>query len=276
MKKKDEKKKKTTNNDQYESMIISKNTKDLSGDVNYDLWQVPTFKTKDISVIVKISNNGFAPLNEITIIQHNFTDVYQPPKPEEIKLYWDNIEVEFLAECISIEKSTLKIQFKDFKKNNTGMLQRNSTIQFKYPIHCVNPIKDSKFISELLVTANTFPLSQELEFKPEVPTIEAKHLRRKFRVGKEVLPIVKPGQYQIKLSLENIGEMQLQTLTLMDKVPDNFEYSSFSLKPELRKDLFCDSLKWMIEELRSGEKLEITYKINGTGIYSPIEAQLGL
>ncbi len=149
-------------------------------------------------------------------------------------------------------------------------------MQFNYPIHCVNPVKDSKFTSEILYTANTFPLSQELEFKPEVPTLEATHLRRKFRVGKEVSPIGKLGQYQIKLSLENIGDMQLQTLTLMDKVPENFEYGKFSVEAEKTDEVGADTLKWSIEKLEPGEKMEITYEITGTGEYSPSEAQLGL
>ena len=63
----------------------------------------------------------------------------------------------------------------------------------------------------------------------------------------------------------------------MDKVPDSFEYSDFSGgKPEITDDVGQDTLKWTIDKLVAEEKIEISYKISGTGAYSPSDAQLGL
>jgi uncharacterized repeat protein (TIGR01451 family) len=102
------------------------------------------------------------------------------------------------------------------------------------------------------------------------------HIRRKFRIGKEVVPIGDLGNYRIILTLENIGESTLHNLVLLDKVPDSFEYGDYSMTPEITDEVGQDTLKWDIEELEAGEKLEITYEITGTGKYSPSDAQLAL
>ncbi len=248
----------------------------IKGEMSYNLTEVPTYRTKDITASLKIVNNGSAPLNEVTIVQDSFSDEYQPPKANEIRLLWDREEVEVAAGAVNIEGNVLKIVLKDLKESSTGMFKPQSTLEFEYPIHCVNPARDSTFESEITYLANTFPISQELEFKPEVPPVEALHIRRKFRIGKEVVPIGDLGSYRIIITLENIGESRLYHIDLMDRVPDKFEYGSYSMQPEITDEVGQDTLKWSIDVLEPGDKLEITYEITGTGAYSPSDAQLAL
>lgn len=248
----------------------------ISGVLSYNLTEVPTYRTKDVIATLKMVNNGSAPLNEVTIIQQYFSDEYQPPKADEIKLLWDGEEVEVSAGAVSFEEKAFKIDLKDLKDSSTDMFKPDSSLEFKYPIHCINPARESTFESEIIYLANTFPVSQELEFKPEVPVVQAMHIRRKFRIGKEVLPIGDLGNYRIILILENIGESKLHNLSLLDKVPDKFEYGSYSMTPEITDEVGQDTLKWDIDVLEVGDKLEITYEITGTGKYSPSDAQLAL
>jgi len=246
----------------------------ITGDMTYDKVETPTYKTQDVVATLKMANNGSAPLNEITVIQQSFTDEYQPPKADEIKLIWDGDEVELSANAVSVENDVFTITLANLKDTSTGMFKPDSTLEFQYPIHCAKPARDSTFESEIIYHANTFPVSQELEFIPEVPVIEALHIRRKFRTSKEVVPIGDLGNYRIILTLENIGESKLYSLVLLDKVPDSFEYGTYSMTPEITDEVGQDTLKWEIEELEIGDKLEITYEITGTGKYSPSDAQL--
>jgi hypothetical protein len=248
----------------------------ITGEMKYDKTETPTYKTQDIMANLKMANNGSAPLNEITVIQQYFTNEYRPPKADEIKMMWDGDEVELASAAVSVEANVLKIALTDLKDSSTGMFEPDSTIEFEYPIHCENPAKESTFESEIIYRGNTFPISQELEFRPAVPIIEALHIRRKFRIGKEVIPIGALGNYRIILTLENIGESKLYDLVLMDKVPDSFEYGTYSMQPEITDEVGEDTLKWTIETLEIGDRLEITYEISGTGDYSPSEAQLAL
>ena len=248
----------------------------ITGDMAYDRVETPTYKAQDVIATLKMANNGSAPLNEINVIQQTFTDEYQPPKADEIKLIWDGDEVELSGDAVSFEMDVFTISLKNLKDTSTGMFKPDSTIEFQYPIHCVNPVRDSTFESEIIYHANTYPVSQELEFRPEVPVIEALHIRRKFRTSKEVVPIGALGNYRIILTLENIGESKLYNLVLLDKVPDSFEYGTYSMTPEVTDEVGQDTLKWEIEELDIGDKLEISYEITGTGEYSPSDAQLAL
>ena len=248
----------------------------ISGDMAYDKVETPTYKSQDIVATLKMANNGSAPLNEITVIQQSFTDEYQPPKADEIKLIWDGDEVELSAGAVSFEMDVFTISLKDLKDTSTGMFKPDSTLEFQYPVHCMNPVRDSTFESEITYHANTYPVSQELEFIPEVPAIEALHIRRKFRTSKEVVPFGDLGNYRIILTLENIGESKLYNLVLLDKVPDSFEYGTYSMKPKVTDEVGQDTLKWAIDELDIGDTLEISYEITGTGEYSPSDAQLAL
>jgi hypothetical protein len=248
----------------------------ITGDMAYDKVETPTYKTQDVIATLKMANNGSAPLNEITIIQQTFSDEFQPPKADEIKLIWDGDEVELSAAAVSFEMDVFTISLANLKDTSTGMFKPDSTLEFQYPIHCVKPARDSTFESEIIYHANTFPVSQELEFRPEVPVIEALHIRRKFRTSKEVVPIGDLGNYRIILTLENIGESKLYNLVLLDKVPDSFEYGTYSMTPEITDEVGSDTLKWEIEELEIGDALEISYEITGTGEYSPSDAQLAL
>ncbi|MFX0027956.1 MAG: hypothetical protein ACFE8B_02005 [Candidatus Hermodarchaeota archaeon] len=248
----------------------------ITGDMAYNKVETPTYKAQDVIATLKMANNGSAPLNEITVIQQSFTDEYQPPKVDEITLIWDGDEVELSGDAISFEMDVFTISLKDLKDTSTGMFKPDSTLEFQYPIHCINPVRGSTFESEIIYHANTYPVSRELEFRPEVPVIEALHIRRKFRTSKEVVPIGDLGNYRIILTLENIGESKLYNLVLLDKVPDSFEYGTYSIKPKVTDEVGQDTLKWEIEELEVGDKLEITYEITGTGEYSPSDAQLAL
>jgi hypothetical protein len=215
-------------------------------------------------------------LNEVTVVQQYFTNEFQPPKADEVKIIWDGSETELESGAVNFDGSVFKISLKDLRHSSNGLFMPESSLEIQYPIHCVNPAQESKFESEIVYFTNTFPVSQELEFRPEVPVIEALHLRRRFRIGKEVLPIGALGNYEIILTLENIGTAPLTKIELLDKVPDSFEYSNFSMKPKITDEVGQDTLKWIIDKLMAEEKIEITYKISGTGAYSPSDAQLGL
>lgn len=247
----------------------------ITGEMGYDIDQVPTYKKQDVIATLKMVNNGSAPLDSIVVRQQYFNKEFQPPKSDEVKLFWDKEEIELSSNAVSFDGSVFKISLRDLKNSSNGMFKPESTIKFQYPIHSINPIQDAKFESEIIYLANTFPVSQELEFKPEVPVIEALHLRRKFRIGKEVVPIGDLGNYRIVLTVENIGTAPLQKLILLDRVPDDFEYGEYSKKPQITDEVGSDTLKWTVDKLEAEEKLEISYEIHGTGEYSPSDAQAG-
>ena len=129
----------------------------------------------------------------------------------------------------------------------------------------------------MVINANTTPIGSELEYKPDpadVPVIKAVHFRRKFRLGKEIIAQGSLGEYQIILTLANLGNAPLKNLTVLDKVPDHFKYSNFSVEPQITDEVGTDTLRWDIEELTEGDRLEFSYDISGEGEYHPSNAEL--
>ncbi|MFO8020767.1 MAG: hypothetical protein R6U96_19245 [Promethearchaeia archaeon] len=242
------------------------------------LLSVPTFEEKDIYASLKIINDGSAPLNEIKVTQNNFSEVFKAPDPskDEIRLFWDGDEIQVEEDAIAIEGNTLQFTLEDLKDSDMGMFESDSELELQYPIHCSKPKRDDRFASDIMFTGNTYPVSETLEYIPDVPEVEAVHLRRKFRIGKEVIPVGKLGKYRIELTAENRGNMALSGLVLMDKVPDSFEYTNESEEPEIVDEVEGDILKWPLDSLEEGETVRITYEIIGSKDYHPSDAQIGL
>jgi hypothetical protein len=264
----------------------------ITGTVAYDLeelpseveeaerkvYYVPSYKDGDIPTIFTLENNGSAPLDEVKFTQKQFNNEFQPPKSEEIEVLWDGNPIEVDPDDITITDDSIEIDLKDLKNKSTGMFEPRSKIEVKYPIHAVSPPMDDSLETEVIYNANTYPIGQELEFIPEtedLPIIKVIHIRRKYRVGKEIIPTGTIGKYQVLLYYKNLGDMPLKDFTLQDRVPDNFEYGTFSTEPtEITDEVGTDTLKWEIEVLEQGDEIEFTYEISGTGEYRASDAQI--
>ena len=245
--------------------------------------KIPSFKETEIEATLSLTNDGSAPLNEIRMTQLNFKDKFKPPNPkdpehpDQIKLLWDGKEVDLPPDAVRIDKESVHIELDNLKDKPTGMLESGSTIEVKYPIHAESPDKDAQFETDVAYNANTLPLGTELEYIPipeEIPVLKVVHFRRKYRLGKKIIPIGEFGSYKIIIEYENLGTEPLKNYSIVDKVPDNFKYSEFSMEPEITDEKGTDTLKWKIEDLNEAEKLEISYEINGKGEYRPSDAQL--
>ena len=239
--------------------------------------KVPTFQESTVDSIIEIKNDGSAPLNEVSWKQRYFTDEFTPPSSEEITCFKDGEEISISPSQVTFEDNILLVQFKDLKDSDLGMFEADSELEFQYPIHVINPSQGATFESEVIINGNTYPKSKELEYIPEAeetPVIEAVHIRRKYRVGKEVVPVGAFGEYEIILSIINKGNMPLEKVLVRDKVPDNFERQDFSMEPEVIDLEGEDILKWVIDKVDVDSSVEITYKISGTGDYNPSQAQL--
>lgn len=254
--------------------------------------KIPTYKETDINADLKVTNDGSAPLNELVVKQQYFNDEFRPPNleetvdeetgetiPPEIEVLKDGQPVEIQDGDLRVEDGALIYEVRDLKDRDEGMFDPESMYEFKYPIHASKPIEGSKFESDVLINANTYPKGPELEYRPEaedVPVIEAIHLRRRYRLGKDIVPMGELGEYQIIITLENVGttNMPLKDFVIMDKVPDSFARSDFSMEPEVTDLKGEDILKWELETVDEGEKIEITYNIKGEGEYNPSQAQV--
>jgi len=269
----------------------------IVGELDYELpeeiveefgeYTVPSYHDVDITAVHTLTNDGSAPLNQIKFTQRGFSDYpgFNPPDPddpddfEQIELTVDGKAIELDRENIYVDNDSVEVSLEDLRET-TGMIEPESDVVLKYPIHAIQPKEELDFESQVIFNANTYPVGEELEYIPEeeeTPVISVVHIRRKYRLGKEIVPIGGEGEYQIILFLENLGKKKENTLknfTIIDKVPDSFEYSNFSMEPEITDEFGEDTLKWEIESLDPEDKVEITYEITGEGEYEAKKAQV--
>jgi hypothetical protein len=248
-----------------------------------NIIKINSYTDSDIETTLSLVNNGSAPLNELSLEMGNFSDTFKPPNIDEVKLLWDGTDIEIPPGAISIEAHSpeaLTIVLKNLKDSSTGMLNPNSKLDAVFPVHAINPTQDTEFKPVIIFKANTFPLGQPIEYIPpteEVPELRVVHIRRKYRKGKEIIPIGAIGNYQIVIHFENVGNVTLEKIELVDRVLDNFNYGEFSLEPDkIADEKGMDILSWKLDSIEPGQKIEITYDIQGEGEYSPKDAQLAL
>jgi len=272
------------------NLIIASITGDVSfealepvyeGEEIENVIKINSYANTDINATLSIINNGYIPLNELKFEISNFSEYIKPPEFSEIKLSIDENEILLPTEAIIIEENsplTLKIALSDLRNTEGGMLMPNSKAEVSFPIHAIKPPEDFKFIPEIVFKANTFPQGSEIINIPEtekIPEIKVVHIRRKYRIGKEIIPVGPIGNFQIRIHFENIGNVPLKNIELIEKVQNSFKYSNFSIEPKIISDeKEVDILMWLLEKVDVNEKIEITYDIQGEGEYSPKDFQM--
>ncbi len=152
-----------------------------------NIIKINSFADSEIETTLSLVNNGSAPLNEVSLEMGNFSDVFQPPNLEVVKLLWDGTEIDIPENALSIEEHSPKVlvvSLDNLKDATTGMLLPNSKLEAIFPVHAIKPPQDADFSPTITYKANTYPRGQEIVFVPsdeEVPEIQVVHIRRKFR-----------------------------------------------------------------------------------------------
>jgi hypothetical protein len=261
----------------------------IEGELAYDITQLASFRETTFHVTHKVTNSGGDVLNEV-LFQENLQKFFVPPKKDEIvvKLGREGKEdqIEVGAEAISIDPDNqepdnahvVKIAFTDLIKNEAvGGFKPGDTMTVTYPILAMKPSAQVVFKSDVLYQANTLPAGKALEVRPAVVELAVAHIRRKFRKGKEIKALSGEGNYEITLFVENTGEFNLEGMTVIDKVPDSFQYTDFKpTEPEIVDLEGQNVLSWKLETLEPGKGWSVTYKISGQGEYAASEAQFSL
>ncbi len=261
----------------------------IEGELAYDITQLASFRETTFHVTHKVTNSGGDVLNEV-LFQESFKKFFVPPKKDEIvvKLGREGKEeqIEVGAEAISIDPDNqepdhdhvLKVAFNDLIKNEAvGGFKPGDTMTVTYPITSMKPSAQVTFKSDVLYQANTLPAGKALEVRPAVVELAVAHIRRKFRKGKEIKALSGEGNYEITLFVENTGEFNLEGMTVIDKVPDAFQYTDFKpTEPEIVDLEGQNVLSWKLETLEPGKGWSVTYKITGQGEYAASDAQFSL
>ena len=270
--------------DQVEMAVAS-----IEGVLKYDVTQLASFRDTTFHVTHKVTNTGAALLNELSF-QEIIPTHFAAPDRKEMKLTVtrDGVEdeVDVPKDAITIDPDdqedkpahTVKLALKDLIENDAvNGFKPNDTFTLTYPITAVKPDATVVYSCDVLYQANTLPAGKPLEVHiVGEQTIPVMHVRRKYDKGKEIKNLAGEGAYEITLFLTNTGQFNLENITVMDKVPDNFQYTNMTIEPAITDLEGEDILTWKVELLEPGQNWEVKFNINGQGEFKPKEAQFAL
>ncbi len=253
----------------------------------YNISEVASYTNTPLEVKSLIINKGNAEINQIKIkesIPENFT----PPALKNIKLFIDGKELDtskikgnfsFKKEPDNDDTSIphqIIIEILNLK-DSVGSLKQNSELILEYLITAVNPPPEKIYTFPINVTCDTIPVGIPLEITPDMvenSEIKVTHKRRKLTVGKSVFPGSTEGEYEILIMFKNRGNTRIENATISDLIPTNFKV--VSAKPEATsKEVESETvLEWNFDVIEPGKKVEISYKIKGSGEYKTSEAEI--
>ena len=100
---------------------------------------------------------------------------------------------------------------------------------------------------------------------------EVKHESHRFRIYKHVEPVGIEGEYNVKLRIENIGEIKLKNLIIIDIVPSSSSITEFTSSKAVTHEIVrvFDKSELFIKmsELNSSSSVVINYNLNGSSEY---------
>jgi hypothetical protein len=243
----------------------------------------------DTSIDVKIAllNEGEAEINEIAVkdfIPENF----MPPSLNEIKFLLNGeplnlqerkVEIQIQREPDSDEVNEphqISIELLNLK-DNIASIEKGSNFEIQYSIVAIKPPPEKVYAFPTTITINSFPRGAPLEINPSMiknSDIKVTHHRRKLTVGKSVSPGAEDGEFEIMMIFKNRGNTAIENAVVSDLIPENFQILASEPEAEASEIDSKTLLEWKFEVILPGKKVELSYKIKGTGEYKTSDAEI--
>ncbi len=241
----------------------------LEGVIGYGIEKLPSFKITPFTLSGKVTNTGGASLNEVTLVE-NIQAEFLPPKPSQVEVYLNGNIIDVPADAIKIEpddqdptvEHTVTVTLENLKDSDAGPLQPEENIEFKYPITAYNPTKETLYKADAILTANTFPPGKPIEIRADPIEIMVEHIRRNIAKGKDIQALDTEGEFEITLSIKNMGESELTNYRLKEKVAAGLILSDVSHEAKISEKEGNKILAWKFETIAPNEVIKVTYKIS--------------
>jgi hypothetical protein len=252
----------------------------VQGEVTSDVTTLPSFKITPMKFTSKLTNTGGADINKVTLIDE-IQEMYLPPNRDEIEVTISGKEMIIPYDAISVEPDDkdptiahkLTIELEDLKTYDTGALKPGDDMVIKYPVIAQKPDRETKYISNITITANTDPLGQEIPVEFDLLEITVEHVRHNIAKGRNVQALETEGEFEVILIIENLGDSELNDYVLTEKVPKDQVIWDVSHEPEVIDEYDSKVLKWTFEAIAPNTTIEIKYKTKPAGETSVVSSE---
>jgi hypothetical protein len=252
----------------------------LEGLLSYDVELIPSFKVTTFNLTGKVSNTGGADLNEVVLVE-KIQPMFLPPRQDDVKILVNGQEITIPNGTVTVEpddmdaenEHNVSVKLENMKDSSFGALKPGEEIVISYPITAQNPIKDTTYRADATLTANTYPPGKPIVVEVEPIEIQVVHIRKKVSKSKSVQALDTEGEYEIVLTISNMGEFELDSYELTEKVSTDLILWDVTHDPEISDQYDSKVLTWKLEKVPAGETVEIKYKIKPAGETKVSESQ---
>ncbi|MGC9781157.1 MAG: hypothetical protein HZR80_18085 [Candidatus Heimdallarchaeota archaeon] len=240
----------------------------LEGSICYDVEKLPSFKVTPFTLTGKVTNAGGANLNEVKLVE-NIQAEFLPPKTDEVEVLVNGSPMDLPYNAIKIEPEdqdpttdhTITINLENLKDTDAGPMKPGDEIEFKYPITAFKPTRETLYQADAILSANTYPLGKAIEIKADPIEIEVIHLRKNLAKGKDIQALATEGEFEITLSIKNMGEAELTNYKFKEKLPASLDLFDVSHEAKITDKDDDKILTWKFETIAPNEIVEVKYKI---------------
>ena len=156
---------------------------------------------------------------------------------------------------------TVTIEIKNLRDTEFGALKPGDEIEIKYPITAYKPTKDILYRADATLSANTYPPGKPLVIKADPIEIEVEHVRRNIAKGKDIQALETEGEFEITLTVQNLGKSELVNYILTEKVAAGLILEDVSEKADIENKGDSKILTWKFDTIAAGETIQVKYKI---------------
>ena len=254
---------------------------------SYDVGVLRSYRPQTVTATITIKNTGSATINLLRIMD-DLPGLFMPPDSSAISVGLDGEEISVeqikseFSSGITLEEiytspdgpgNTLKLTIGD--KGPLGM-EVGQTVTISYPLNAPDPSPENKHVEAPInceFISERYGPSCKIGIE-KVPAVRVSHKRRKFTVGKSLIPTGGKGNYEVLIIFENNSDSPLRNVSLPDFVPTGFELKGHNVSGATKENLVnlktTDSdegihLEWVIPVINSGQKFELSYDIKGDG-----------
>ncbi|NHJ84372.1 MAG: hypothetical protein FK734_02860 [Asgard group archaeon] len=240
----------------------------LDGTIGYDVAKLPSFKITPFNLSGKIANTGGANLNEVKLVEQIQSE-FLPPRPEDVQVLLNGRAIDVPSDAITIEpedqdptrEHTITVVLENLKDTDYGPLKPGDEIEFRYPITAFKPTKETLYQANAILSANTYPAGKPIEIKADPIEILVVHIRKNLAKGKDIQALDTEGEYEITLSIKNMGEGELTNYRLKEKIPVGIQLFDVSDEATVSEKDDAQTLTWKFDTITPGETVQVSYKI---------------
>lgn len=251
----------------------------FKGKKAYATTEIPSFRVMPIKTVNNVWSEGPVDI-ESFVFEDKVPEDFRPPRPETIKLFINEKEIDRDNYYVDITPS-VDYEATSYPREHTiivtvenvqDLVEPGSALDIKmaYEITAIEAKPDQEYRGDCVFKAYTIPRGPEIELVPEdiiTTPIKVVHIRRKETAAKAVFPGSADDEYEILLSFRNRGNTAISEKVIADQIPSNFKI--LSMDPEGETSSLEDATKitWAFTNVEPDQELEIRYVIKGTGDY---------